>query len=140
MHDVDASGQFRHYPHMPLLLLVEDNETHRDMLTRRLEGKGFRVQEAADGQQGALLAATIIPDLIIMDMDLPILDGHEASLRIKATPRLDTIPIIGLSEPDMASGRGQDPHTACNEYLAKPVDFARLLASIERLLNIGPGK
>ena len=122
---------------MPRLLYVEDNEMNRDMLSRRLQRRGFEVLIAADGEQGVILAAAERPDLILMDMSLPVLDGWEATRRIKAAPDTQRIPIIGLTAHAMAADRDKCLEAGCDDYDTKPVELGRLLEKIERLLAIG---
>ena len=122
---------------MPKLLYVEDNEMNRDMLSRRLQRRGFEVLIAADGEQGVSLAAAERPDLILMDMNLPILDGWEATRRLKAAPDTQRIPIIGLTAHAMVADRDKCLEAGCDDYDTKPVELTRLLDKIERLL--GPG-
>ena len=122
---------------MPKLLYVEDNEMNRDMLSRRLQRRGFEVLIAADGEQGVSLAAAERPDLILMDMSLPVLDGWEATRRLKAAPETRRIPIIGLTAHAMAADRDKCLEAGCDDYDTKPVELTRLLEKIERLL--GPG-
>ena len=122
---------------MPRLLYIEDNEINRDMLSRRLQRRGFEVMIAADGEQGMVMAAAEKPDLILMDMSLPVLDGWEATRRLKAAPDTRRIPIIGLTAHAMATDRDRCLEAGCDEYDTKPVDLGRLLEKIERLL--GPG-
>ncbi|GAB4400612.1 MAG: response regulator [Anaerolineales bacterium] len=119
---------------MPTLLLVEDNEMNRDMLSRRLQRKGYEVLIAVDGAQGVTLAQDKLPDLILMDMSLPILDGWEATRQIKANPKTHHIPIIALTAHAMAGDRDKSLEAGCNEYETKPIDFPRLLAKIERFV------
>ncbi|MCK9530761.1 MAG: response regulator [Gammaproteobacteria bacterium] len=121
---------------MPTLLLVEDNEMNRDMLSRRLERKGYRVLTAADGAEGVTMASQAAPDLVLMDMNLPVLDGWEATRRLKASQA--TLPIIGLTAHAMAGDREKCLAAGCDDYDTKPVDFQRLLGKIERLLGRGP--
>ena len=123
---------------MPTILLVEDNEMNRDMLSRRLERRGFTVIAATDGQQGVSMATTEQPDLILMDMSLPVLDGWEATRRLKAAPETRAIPIIALTAHAMASDREQALQAGCDEYESKPIDFGRLLGKIEELLKRDP--
>jgi two-component system, cell cycle response regulator DivK len=123
---------------MPRLLYVEDNEMNRDMLSRRLQRRGFEVLIAADGEQGVSLAAAERPDLILMDMSLPVLDGWEATRRIKAAPDTQRIPIIGLTAHAMAADRDKCLEAGCDDYDTKPVELGRLLEKIERLLATGP--
>ena len=122
---------------MARLLLVEDNEMNRDMLSRRLRRRGFEVLIAADGAQGLALAAAERPDLILMDMSLPVLDGWEATRRLKAQPDTAGIPVIGLTAHAMATDRDKCLEAGCDEYDTKPVELARLLGKIERLLGTG---
>jgi len=120
---------------MPKILLVEDNEMNRDMLARRLEKRGYTVVIAVDGQSGVNLARSEKPDLILMDMSLPIIDGWEASRQLKADAAVATIPIIALTAHAMAEDREKALAAGCNEYETKPVDLASLLAKIEVLLR-----
>jgi CheY-like chemotaxis protein len=122
---------------MPRLLYVEDNEMNRDMLSRRLQRRGFEVLIAGDGEQGVTLAAAEKPDLILMDMSLPVLDGWEATRRIKAAPDTRRIPIIGLTAHAMATDRDRCLEAGCDDYDTKPVELGRLLEKIERLLGTG---
>jgi CheY-like chemotaxis protein len=120
---------------MVKILLVEDNEMNRDMLSRRLERKGFQVVMAADGQQGVDMAVSEIPDLILMDMDLPIIDGWEATRRVKAGEGTRGIPVIALTAHAMVGDRDKAIAAGCDDYDTKPIDFPRLLGKIETLLN-----
>jgi CheY-like chemotaxis protein len=120
---------------MPKILLVEDNEMNRDMLARRLEKRGYAVVIAVDGQNGVALARSEKPDLVLMDMSLPIIDGWEASRQLKADPAVAGIPIIALTAHAMAEDREKALAAGCNEYETKPVDLASLLAKIEALLR-----
>lgn len=122
---------------MPRLLYVEDNEMNRDMLSRRLTRRGFEVLIAADGEQGLAMAATEKPDLILMDMSLPGLDGWEATRRLKAASDTAAIPVIGLTAHAMATDRDKCLDAGCDDYDTKPVELARLLVKIERLLGTG---
>jgi two-component system, cell cycle response regulator DivK len=122
---------------MPRLLYVEDNEMNRDMLSRRLQRRGFEVLIAGDGEQGVTLAAAEKPDLILMDLSLPVLDGWEATRRIKAAPDTRHIPIIGLTAHAMAADRDKCLEAGCDDYDTKPVELGRLLEKIERLLGTG---
>jgi CheY-like chemotaxis protein len=123
---------------MTRLLLVEDNEMNRDMLSRRLRRRGFEVLIAADGEEGVSMAAAEKPDLVLMDMSLPILDGWEATRRLRATPGTERIPVIGLTAHAMATDRDKCLEAGCDDYDTKPVELGRLLEKIERLLGIGP--
>jgi two-component system, cell cycle response regulator DivK len=122
---------------MTRVLLVEDNELNRDMLSRRLQRRGFEVMIAADGEQGVAMAAAEQPDLVLMDMSLPVLDGWEATRRLKAESDTRRIPIIGLTAHAMAADRDKCLEAGCDEYDTKPVELGRLLAKIERLLGTG---
>jgi two-component system cell cycle response regulator DivK len=122
---------------MPRLLYVEDNEMNRDMLCRRLQRRGFEVLIASNGEQGVAMAAAEKPDLILMDMSLPVLDGWEATRRIKASPDTRRIPVIGLTAHAMATDRDKCLEAGCDDYDTKPVELARLLEKIERLLGTG---
>jgi CheY-like chemotaxis protein len=119
---------------MARLLLVEDNEANRDMLTRRLERRGYEVIQAVDGAVGVEAARNQLPDLIVMDMSLPVLDGWEATRQLKAEAATRAIPILGLSAHAMASDREKAMNAGCNDYDTKPVEFARLIGKIEALL------
>jgi CheY-like chemotaxis protein len=119
---------------MPKILLVEDNEMNRDMLSRRLARKGYDVSMAEDGQRGVDMAESESPDLILMDMSLPVIDGWEATRRIKGSVGTGNIPIIALTAHAMASDREKAMDAGCDDYDTKPVELARLLEKIERLL------
>jgi len=119
---------------MAKILLVEDNEMNRDMLARRLERRGYQVVIAMDGVQGVQLAQTEAPDLILMDMSLPVLDGWEATQRLKAEPATRAIPIIALTAHAMAGDREKALAAGCDDYDSKPIDFTRLLEKIQTLL------
>ena len=120
---------------MPRLLYVEDNEINRDMLSRRLQRRGFEVLIASNGEQGVAMAAAEKPDLILMDMSLPVLDGWQATRRLKAAPDTRRIPIIGLTAHAMATDRDKCLEAGCDDYDTKPVELGRLLEKIERLLG-----
>jgi CheY-like chemotaxis protein len=122
---------------MPTILLVEDNELNRDMLSRRLVRKGYDVLIAEDGAKGLSAATDGKPDLILMDMSLPVLDGWEATRRLKAEPETRTIPVIALTAHAMSSDREKAVAAGCDDYDTKPVELERLLAKIERLLQAG---
>jgi len=119
---------------MTKILLVEDNEMNRDMLSRRLMRKGYQVILATDGQDGVDTAASQLPDLVLMDMSLPVLDGWEATRRLKAEPATRMIPVIALTAHAMSSDRGKALEAGCDDYDTKPVDLPRLLGKIEALL------
>lgn len=120
---------------MAKILLVEDNEMNRDMLSRRLVRKGYEVVIAIDGEQGVTLAQTERPDLILMDMSLPILDGWAATRHLKAIPDTQAIPIIALTAHAMSGDREQCIAAGCDDYDTKPIEFARLLGKIQALLG-----
>ncbi len=120
---------------MSKILLVEDNEMNSDMLSRRLQRKGHEVLVAMDGAQGVNLAQSENPDLILMDMSLPVLDGWEATQQIKASPETSGIPIIALTAHAMAGDREKCLEVGCDDYETKPVDFSRLLGKIQVLLE-----
>ncbi len=120
---------------MSKVLLVEDNEMNRDMLSRRLERKGFDVVYAQDGNIAVNLASSEQPALILMDMSLPVMDGWEATRRIKADPGTKNIPIIALTAHAMAGAREKAMKAGCEDYDTKPVDFPRLLGKIELLIG-----
>lgn len=119
---------------MTKILLVEDNEANRDMLSRRLQRKGFEVTIAVDGEQGLDYANRDRPNLILMDMSLPILDGWETTRRLKADPQTAHIPIVALTAHAMSGDRERALQAGCDDYDTKPVEFARLLEKIEALL------
>ena len=119
---------------MSKILMVEDNEMNRDMLSRRLERKEFEVVIAEDGQAGVNMAISESPDLILMDMNLPIIDGWEATRQIKANPTTKNIPIIALTAHAMAGDEQKTLDAGCDDYDSKPVNFKRLLEKIEKLL------
>jgi CheY-like chemotaxis protein len=120
---------------MPKLLLVEDNEMNRDMLSRRLQRKGYEVLIAVDGQQGVDMAFSAVPDLILMDMSLPVLDGWDATRRLKADEKTKAIPVIALTAHAMAGDRDKALDAGCNDYDTKPIELPRLLEKIEALLK-----
>ena len=119
---------------MAKILLVEDNEMNRDMLSRRLRKKGYEVVLAIDGEQALTAARTEKPDLILMDMALPVLDGWTATRQLKASPDTRTIGIIALSAHALSTDRQKAEDAGCDDYDTKPVDLARLLGKIEALL------
>jgi CheY-like chemotaxis protein len=119
---------------MPKILLVEDNEMNRDMLSRRLERRGFQVVIAVDGQQGVELARSTAPDLILMDMSLPVLDGWEATRQLKQAAETRAIPIIALTAHAMAGDREKALEAGCDDYDTKPIELPRLLGKIDALL------
>lgn len=123
---------------MAKILLVEDNEMNRDMLSRRLERRGYEVVIAVDGQQGVDLAQSAAPDLILMDMSLPGIDGWEATRRIRGEPALRHIPIIALTAHAMTGDHEAATAAGCDDYDTKPVELPRLLAKMRLLLSEYP--
>jgi two-component system, cell cycle response regulator DivK len=121
---------------MAKILIVEDNEMNRDMLSRRLIRRGYEVVMAIDGEQGINAAKSECPDLILMDMSLPVVDGWEATRRLKAEPQTRGIPIIGLTAHAMSGDREKVIKAGCDDYDTKPVELPRLLQKIEVLLHI----
>jgi len=117
------------------ILLVEDNELNRDMLSRRLQRRGYAVVSAVDGEQGVSLAEREAPDLILLDMSLPVLDGWQAATRLKSLPATRLIPVIALTAHAMASDREQALAAGCDDFDTKPVELPRLLGKIEALLE-----
>ncbi len=122
---------------MAKILLVEDNEENRDMLSRRLTRRGYEVVIALDGGQGVAMAQSKIPDLILMDMDLPVLNGWEATRQLKATPATQAIPIIALTALAMVGEREKALEAGCDDYDTKPIEFPRLIEKIEAFLDMG---
>ena len=120
---------------MSKILLVEDNEMNRDMLSRRLERKGFEVVIAVDGRAGVELASSSNPDLILMDLSLPVMDGWEATRCIKADPATQKIPVIALTAHAMAGDEQKALEAGCDDYDTKPIDLKCLLDKIENLLG-----
>jgi len=117
------------------ILIVEDNEMNRDMLSRRLIRRGYQIVMAVDGEQGLVAAKTEDPDLILMDMSLPVIDGWEATRRLKAEPQTRGIPVIGLTAHAMAGDREKVIDAGCDDYDTKPIELPRLLEKIEALLH-----
>ena len=122
---------------MTTILVVEDNEMNREMLTRRLERKGYKVLIAIDGESSIAVAGANTPDLILMDMSLPVVDGWEATRRMKEDPQLKHIPVIALTAHAMANDRDKALEAGCDDYDTKPIDLPRLLGKIESLLHVG---
>jgi len=120
---------------MVKILLVEDNEMNWDMLSRRLRRRGYEVVVATDGRQGIELASSEAPDLILMDMGLPVLDGWEATKQIKQNSGIKAIPIIALTSHAMKGDREKALSAGCDDYEVKPIDFPRLLEKIQQLLH-----
>ena len=121
---------------MPKILIVEDNELNRDMLSRRLERKGYSVLCAHDGEQGHFLACSEAPDLILMDISLPLMNGWELTRLLKSNERTRHIPIIALTAHALVTDRVTAIDAGCDDYETKPVDFARLDKKIESLLTV----
>lgn len=121
---------------MKRILLVEDNEMNRDMLSRRLARRGYDVLTAVDGQQGVDTAMSCLPDLILMDLSLPVIDGWEATRQLKTAPETRRIPIIALTAHALSGDREKALSNGCDDYGAKPVDFPVLLEKIEALLSL----
>lgn len=120
---------------MPKILLVEDNEMNRDMLSRRLERRGYQVVIAEDGAAGVSSAKSEHPDLVLMDMSLPVMDGWEATKQLKNAPETKDIPVIALTAHAMAGDEEKARAAGCNDYETKPVDLPKLLGKIEALLQ-----
>ena len=124
---------------MAKILLVEDNEMNRDMLSRRLQRRGYEVLTAVDGESGLAMTRSETPALVLMDMSLPGIDGWEATRRLKAAPETRHIPIVALTAHTLASDRETALAVGCDEFDTKPIDLPRLLGKIEALLGGGPG-
>ena len=120
---------------MPRILLVEDNEMNRDMLSRRLARRDYEVLVAVDGKEGVEMAGSVAPDLILMDMSLPVMDGWEATRQLKASPETKAIPIIALTAHAMSGDREKAMEAGCDDYDTKPIELPRLLAKMEDLLG-----
>ncbi|HEY7544998.1 MAG TPA: response regulator [Blastocatellia bacterium] len=125
---------------MAKILLVEDNEMNRDMLSRRLERRGYQIVMAVDGLQGVEMASSESPDLILMDMSLPVIDGWEATRRIKSDERTKAIPVIALTAHAMSGDREKALEAGCDDYDIKPIELPRLIAKIEVLLGKEPAQ
>lgn len=121
-------------PNPRRILLVEDNELNADMLSRRLRRRGFEIFLAVDGQEGIDKTRELRPDLVLMDMSLPLIDGWEATRRLKADPELRAIPIVALTAHAMMEDRQKALDAGCDDYDSKPVELARLLRKMESLL------
>lgn len=119
---------------MPKVLLVEDNETNRDMLSRRLVRNGYEVVMAEDGEQAVHMAAAEMPDIVLMDMSLPVIDGWEATRRLKAKAETSAIPVIALTAHAMAGDRERALEAGCDDYDTKPIELPRLLDKMASLL------
>ncbi|MGI8860933.1 MAG: response regulator [Rubrobacteraceae bacterium] len=120
---------------MPRVLLVEDNEMNRDMLSRRLIRKKYEVLVAVDGEEGVSMARSEAPDLILMDMSLPVIDGWEETRRLKVSPETQAIPVIALTAHAMAGDREKALEAGCDDYDTKPIELPRLLGKMEALLS-----
>jgi CheY-like chemotaxis protein len=120
---------------MPKILLVEDNEESRDGLSRHLRRKGYEILLAVEGRQGVDVARAEIPDLILLDMSLPVLDGWQAARQLKAGPQTRAIPVIALTAHAMVGDREKALEAGCDDYDTKPIEFPRLLTKIESLLE-----
>ena len=120
---------------MAKVLLVEDNELNRDMLSRRLNRRGYDVVFAVDGAQALEMARSEKPDIILMDMSLPVMDGWEATRRVKSDDALRNVPVIALTAHTMSGDREKALEAGCDDYDTKPVEFDRLIGKIERLLG-----
>jgi two-component system cell cycle response regulator DivK len=120
---------------MPRVLLVEDNEMNRDMLSRRLQRRGYEVIIAVDGPQGVAMAQSQAPDLVLMDMSLPLMDGWEATRTLKAAPETRNIPVIALTAHAMSTDRDKALEAGCDDYDTKPIELPRLLGKMEVLLG-----
>ena len=120
---------------MATILLVEDNELNRDMLSRRLQRKGYAVTCALDGQEGVAAARRQSPDLILMDMSLPVLDGWQATRELKSDPATRAIPIVALTAHAMAEDEARAREAGCDDFDTKPIEFERLLGKIRKLLG-----
>ena len=119
---------------MPRILLVEDNEMNRDMLSRRLERRGYEVVIAVDGELGIAMAKSEAPDLILMDMSLPVMDGWEATRALKASDETRHIPVIALTAHAMSTDRDKAMEAGCDDYDTKPIELPRLLSKMEALM------
>ncbi|HEX4749744.1 MAG TPA: response regulator [Bryobacteraceae bacterium] len=124
---------------MARILLVEDNVLNRDMLSRRLKRRGYEIIDAADGEQAVRLATTLLPDLVLMDINLPGMDGCEATRRIRRNEATASIPIIALTAHAMSGDRERTMGAGCNEYETKPVNFEGLLSKMQNLLEAPQG-
>ena len=122
---------------MRRILLVEDNEMNRDMLSRRLQRRGYEVIIAIDGQQGVEMARSESPDVILMDMSLPVMDGWEATRTLKSSPDTKHLPVIALTAHAMSTDREKAMEAGCDDYDTKPIELTRLLAKIEALIQAG---
>ncbi|MCE0721759.1 MULTISPECIES: response regulator [Legionella] len=122
---------------MVKILIVEDNELNLDMLSRRLQRKGYEIMSAVDGEKGVSMAKAENPDLILMDLSLPVLDGYDATRQLKSDQKTNSIPIIALTAHAMVGDREKAVAAGCDDYEVKPIDLPRLLEKIERLVKTG---
>jgi CheY-like chemotaxis protein len=120
---------------MPRVLVVEDNEDNLDMISRRLQRRGFEVVAARNGEEGVQMAHEQQPDLVLMDIDLPIMDGYEATRQIKASPTTQHIPVVALTANAMVGDMEKTLAAGCDAYESKPVDFPHLMETLQRFLN-----
>jgi CheY-like chemotaxis protein len=120
---------------MPKILVVEDNEENRDSLSRRLQRRGFEVLVAPDGRVGVEMARAEKPDLVLMDMNMPEVDGWEATRQLKADPQMEKTPVIALTAHAMTGDRERAMQAGCTDYHTKPIEFAKLLSQIETILR-----
>lgn len=125
---------------MPRILIVEDNEENRDVLSRRLRRRGYDVVAAANGQDGVEMAENELPDIVLMDMNMPILDGWEATRLLRSNQATAKLPIIGLTAHAMAGDREKAMEAGCADYHTKPIDYSKLLDQIEALLCSSGGR
>jgi two-component system, cell cycle response regulator DivK len=119
---------------MAKILVVEDNEINRDMMVRRLQRRGYTIVTAVDGQQGIDMTQSETPDIVLMDMSLPIVDGWEATRQIKSNPSVRHIPVVGLTAHAMVGDRDKAINAGCDDYATKPVEFEKLVELINRLI------
>ena len=119
---------------MAKILLVEDNDLNRDMLSRRLQRRGHQVLLAADGMQAILMAESETPDVVVLDLTLPVIDGWEVARRLKASPTTAAVPVFALTAHAMAGDRERALAAGCDDYDTKPIDFPQLVAKLEALL------
>ncbi len=119
---------------MAKILVVEDNEINRDMMVRRLQRRGYTIVTAVDGQQGIDMTQSEAPDIVLMDMSLPVVDGWEATRQIKSNPNVRHIPVVGLTAHAMVGDRDKAMNAGCDDYATKPVEFEKLVELINRLI------
>jgi two-component system, cell cycle response regulator DivK len=121
---------------MAKILVVEDNEINRDMMVRRLQRRGYTIVTAVDGQQGVDMTHSEKPDLVLMDMSLPVLNGWDATRQIKGDPDVKNVPVVGLTAHAMVGDRDQALQAGCDDYATKPVEFEKLIELINRLIKV----